>query len=144
MRRSAPAGWQTTSFPAGWSTGGAPFGTLTYCAQAPNNLAPVVTQWGIGDPSYVLVRKDFYVPAGTSTVTIQVLVDNDVQVFMNGTDVSGGFVSHEGCANSNPLAGFVASVVPGTVNKLAVIARDRGDQSYLDLKVTLGGGIIIN
>ena len=28
------------------------------------------------------------------------------------------------------------SVAPGTVNKLAVIAKDRGSQSYLDLKVT--------
>ncbi len=35
---------------------------------APYNLPPIVTQWGIGDPSYVLVRKDFYVPAGTTTV----------------------------------------------------------------------------
>ena len=141
---SAPAGWQTTSFPAGWSTGGAPFGTLTYCAEAPYNLPPVVTQWGIGDPSYVLVRKDFYVPAGTTTVTVQVLVDNDVQVFMNGTDVSGGLVTHENCANVDPISPFVVSVVPGAVNKLAIIAKDRGSQSYLDLKVTLGGGIIIN
>ena len=135
---SAPAGWQTTSFPAGWSTGGAPFGTLTYCADAPYNLPPVVTQWGIGDPSYVLVRKDFYVPAGTTTVTIQVLVDNDVQVFMNGTSLSTGLVTHENCANVNPISPFVATVTPGAVNKLAIIAKDRGSQSYLDLKVTLG------
>lgn len=140
---SAPAGWQTTSFPAGWSTGGAPFGTLTYCADAPNSLPPVVTQWGIGNPSYVLIRKDFYVPAGTTSASVQVLIDNDVQVFMNGTDVSGGLVSHENCANVNPLSPFVVSVVPGAVNKLAIIARDRGDQSYLDLKVTLGSGPII-
>ncbi len=140
---SAPAGWQTTSFPAGWPTGGAPFGTLTYCADAPYSLPPVVTQWGIGDPSYVLVRKDFYVPAGTTTVTIQVLVDNDVQVFMNGTDVSGGLVTHENCANVNPISPVVATVVPGAVNKLAIIAKDRGSQSYLDLKVTLGSPPVI-
>jgi hypothetical protein len=140
---SAPAGWQTTSFPAGWSTGGAPFGTLTYCADAPYNLPPVVTQWGIGDPSYVLVRKDFYVPAGTTTVTIQVLVDNDVQVFMNGTSLSTGLVTHENCANVNPISPFVATVTPGAVNKLAIIAKDRGSQSYLDLKVTLGSPAIL-
>jgi hypothetical protein len=140
---SAPAGWQTTSFPAGWSTGGAPFGTLTYCADAPYNLPPIVTQWGIGDPSYVLVRKDFYVPAGTTTVTIQVLVDNDVQVFMNGTSVSDGLVTHENCANVNPVAPIVATVTPGAVNKLAIIAKDRGGQSYLDLKVTLGSPAVL-
>jgi hypothetical protein len=140
---SAPEGWQTTSFPAGWATGGAPFGTLTYCADAPYNLPPVVTQWGIGDPSYVLVRKDFYVPAGTTTVTIQVLVDNDVQVFMNGTSVSDGLVTHENCANVNPVSPIVATVTPGAVNKLAIIAKDRGGQSYLDLKVTLGSPVII-
>ena len=135
---TAPEGWQTASFPDGWSTGGAPFGTLDYCANEPYNLPPVVTQWGIGSPSYVLVRKDFYVPAGTTSATIQVLVDNDVQVYMNGNSVSDGLVTHENCANVNPISPLVTSVNPGAVNKLAIVAKDRGGQSYLDLKVTLG------
>jgi hypothetical protein len=140
---TAPEGWQSSSFPDGWAIGGAPFGTLTFCANEPYNLPPVVTAWGIGNPSYVLVRKDFYVPVGTTSVTIEVLVDNDVQVFMNGASVSDGLVTHENCANVNPVAPIVATVNPGAVNKLAIIAKDRGGQSYLDLKVTLGSPVII-
>ena len=104
-----------------------------------------MTAWGIGNPSYVLVRKDFFVPAGTTSATIQVLVDNDVQVFLNGADVSGGLVTHEGCANASPVAPFVVAaptLLVSGVNKLAVIAKDRGGQSYFDVKVTLGAPVI--
>ena len=101
-----------------------------------------MTSWGIGtasEPTYVLVRKDFYVPAGTTSATIQILVDNDVQVFLNGTDVSDGLRTHEGCANDSPVAPFVvnAPTLVAGVNKLAIIAKDRGGQSYFDVKVTL-------
>jgi len=65
-------------------------------------------------------------------------VDNDVQVYMNGNSVSDGLVTHENCANVNPISPLVTSVNPGAVNKLAIVAKDRGGQSYLDLKVTLG------
>ncbi len=131
---SAPPGWQTASFPDGWATGAAPFGSLTYCANEPYNLPPVVTNWGIGTPSYVLIRKDFFVPNGEAA-SIQVLVDNDVQVFLNNVDVSGGLKTHENCANVNPVAPISVTLAPG-INKLAIIAKDRGGQSYLDLQVT--------
>jgi hypothetical protein len=87
----------------------------------------------------LLIRRDVFVPLGTTTVAISVLVDNDVQVFLNGTDVSGGLRSHSGCARTNPLSPFVATkftgLVAGAMNKLAVLAVDRGEDSYLDVRV---------
>ncbi len=145
-----PSSWTTTGATAaeGWATAGAAFGQIGYCGLPPYNVAAPATPWTVG--TTMLLRRDVSIPANTPSATIDVLVDNDIQVFVNGFEVTAGLVTHNGCANQTPLPGFTvqssqsgiatqaAPLLPGQVNKIAIRGVDRGDQSYLDAKVTLG------
>ena len=75
-----------------------------------------------------------------------IAVDNDVEVFVNGTAVtptSNGtpvFVVHEGCAQQD-APGLVFDVPlsvlkVGGQNLLAIRARDRGGESYIDARLS--------
>ena len=127
-------GFQAPGFAtdATWTSGTAPFGKLTYCADS--GLAPPTTNagWGVGD---LLLRKTFTAPAGAGAGTVQIRVDNDVWVYLNGTLV--GSAVHEGCADVNPPApfAFAAGTLRAGDNVLAVRARDRSDQRYIDARV---------
>jgi hypothetical protein len=132
-----PSEW-TTIAPTvanGWTPGSAPFGTPG-CS-----LATPATPWTLG--TTILLRRDVFVPLGTSSITIDVLIDNDAQVFVNGWDVSGGLIINENCANTHPLSFSVhgpdaeGPLVPGQVNQIFIRGVDRGVQSYLDAKITL-------
>jgi hypothetical protein len=82
----------------------------------------------------VLVRRGVVVPAGSRFVTVSVLVDNNAEVFWNGTLL--GTYRHEGCVGDEAVFEVPqALVTPGT-NLLAVRGIDLGSQSYLDVKVT--------
>jgi hypothetical protein len=114
--------------------GTAPFGSSpSGCGNTP------ATNWGIN--SFILLRRDFFVPEGVTSAEISVLVDNDVRIFVNGSEVTDGFVQHENCPELNPLEPFTVTtesgLIAGGVNKLAIIARDRGVESFLDVQVTL-------
>ena len=127
----SPGDPRTAALP---STGNAPFGAIAGCTGLP---APR-TAWGAND-DYLLVRKQFTVFSGATSGTVSVRVDNDIQVFVNSQDISGGEVTHEGCANVAPPGPFTipaGQLTPGT-KTLAVRARDREDQSYLDLQVVI-------
>lgn len=86
----------------------------------------------------ILLRKRF---SGTAkNVHVQVAVDNDVRVFVNGTEITDGFVLHEGCAfDGTPSQPFDFPVDNGllqpTGNLVVVEARDRGVISYADVRV---------
>jgi len=117
-----------------FAVGDAGFGSREgYCEL--NNPGDVRTEWP-GETD-LLVRKALELPAGTTDVVVYVAVDNDVQVFINGYDVSDGLQFHEGC----PSLGSFSFAVPDSLlqvgtNLLAVRARDRGVLAYLDLEVT--------
>ena len=117
-----------------FAVGDAGFGSREgYCEL--NNPGDVRTEWP-GETD-LLVRKALELPAGTTDVVVYVAVDNDVQVFINGYDVSDGLQFHEGC----PSLGSFSFAVPDSLlqvgtNLLAVRARDRGGLAYLDLGVT--------
>jgi hypothetical protein len=137
-----PGIWTTITPTAadGWSMGSAPFGVVTTC-----NLAPPSTPWTLN--TTMLLRRDVLIPANTISATIDILIDNDVHVFVNGWDVSTGLIINEGCANLHPVSLIVpastgpataqAPLVAGQVNKIFIRGVDRGGQSYLDAKVTL-------
>ncbi|HZS58178.1 MAG TPA: hypothetical protein VFA43_02840 [Gemmatimonadaceae bacterium] len=90
-----------------------------------------------------LLRNTFFVPSNwTRNLQVGVAVDNDAEVFMNGTAVTpvGQFAIHEGCAQQD-AQGFVFSVpnamlVVGGENVLAIRARDRGGNSYIDARLS--------
>src|SRR4051794_33489817 len=52
----------------------------------------------------ILLRKTFTVPPGAGPVRVAVAIDDQVQVFVNGHDISDGFRSGSGCAMQNQVA----------------------------------------
>jgi hypothetical protein len=131
--------WTTFEWPVteeGWSQGTAPFGSLNPdCDLSPQ------TEWPV--TQVILLRRDFFVPEGTSSATLSFLVDNDIRLFLNGVELTDGALQHEGCGNVEPLdpivvvAGEGSPLVVGGVNQLAVLAIDEGVESYVDVQVTL-------
>jgi len=128
-------GFERTDFDdSAFAVGDAGFGSREgYCEL--NNPGDVRTEWPV--ETDLLVRKTLELPAGTTDVVVYVAVDNDVQVFMNGYDISDGLQIHEGC----PTLDSFSFAVPNNLlqvgtNLLAVRARDRGCFAYLDLEVT--------
>ena len=161
----------------GWVVSASPFGTAPFgsgtsvdgnqfgCALSnlPNlNLAwptfPLQTSTGNldQDPSSIfLMQATFFVPTDwTPNVQIGVAVDNDVQIFLNGADITNQgvvaagtsasydgsqFLIHDGCASQDsyvitlPVTSFHTGTSP---NVIAIRARDRGAESYLDVRVS--------
>jgi YD repeat-containing protein len=122
---------------SGWSTGSTGFGTLTSPSNCSlNNATYVKTAWSINTD--VLVRKRFDLPTDAQNLRVSVAVDNDIQVFINGTDISGGLRIHENC----PARGSFVFSAPNALliagsNLVAVRGRDRGTSSYLDIEITV-------
>jgi hypothetical protein len=86
----------------------------------------------------LLLRKSFTLPAGASAVEVGVAIDNDIQVFVNGVDISGGLQLREGCAERDSSIFPVPDAILhfGGSNLLAVRARDRGPCcDYADVEV---------
>jgi hypothetical protein len=139
VQSSAPDGneWTTLPWPVtavGWSQETAPFGSVGLNGTSPSGCSDKApTEWPVN--STILMRRDFFVPAGVTTATISVKVDNDIRVFLNGAAVT-NLVSHEGCAEVHPPGPFTATVVGGAVNRLAILGVDRGTESFIDVKVT--------
>ncbi len=148
--QAGPAG-QTPGFEAssfddsGWSTGTAAFGDHT-----PENPfceidAHVRTHWNSAPaPTDMLLRHAFQLPAGfTGDLQVGVAIDNDVQVFVNGSAVS-DLVSHEGCATENSFVFTVPNSLlntgPSASNVLAVRARDRGVAAFVDVELATSRG----
>jgi hypothetical protein len=136
------AGFEGTGYDdSAWLLGTAPFGgeLITYDGCTLYN-AGHPTNWPIGSTSEgggrdLLIRRSFNLP-GPATIKVSVAIDNDVQVFLNGTDISGGLVTHEGCAErpTGPAFVYSGAGVTGS-NLLAIRGRDRGVISYLDFEV---------
>jgi hypothetical protein len=93
----------------------------------------VQTSWALNTD--LLLRKRFQ--GGVTNVHVNIAIDNDVEVFVNGHALTDGFVTHEGCAERGSVT---VSVPNGFLNAdgnvLAVRARDRGVISYVDIQVT--------
>jgi hypothetical protein len=162
----------------GWVVSNSPFGTAPFgsgtaadgnafgCALSnlPNlhlvwpTFFPVPASTGNlnNDPSSIfLLQATFFIPTDwTPNVQIGVAIDNDIQIFLNGQDVTDSgtvtagtnafydgsqFLIHEGCATQDsyvitfPVTKFHTGNTP---NVIAVRARDRGDESYVDLRVS--------
>ena len=98
-----------------------------------NNSDDVSTAWELGTD--ILVRKEFELPPGATDLVVNVAIDNDVHVFINGHDISGGLQAHDGCPSRDSLIFAVPdSVLNLGTNLLAVRARDRGVLAYLGVK----------
>jgi len=96
----------------------------------------VKSQWPVN--TEIALRKSFTLPSGASNLRVFAAVDNDVQVLINGIDISNGLVIHDGCPNLNDLL-FQApdSILQSGENLLAVRVRDRGQESFVDVQVVV-------
>jgi hypothetical protein len=144
---SPPAGFEQPGFDASsWPVGQGAFGGGSVSTTCSALTSTIHTPWPAATDGAVqlLLRKAF---SGTAqNVQIRIPVDNDVQVFVNGHDVTAsggtvdeaGFLEHEGCAD--PDHPFVFTVANSDLNAggnwLVVRARDRGVVSYVDAQVT--------
>ena len=118
-----------------FSIGDAGFGTArteTECRL--NNANHVSTEWPINTD--ILLRKEFNLPTTEHNLKMGVAIDNDIQVFINGRDISNGLRQHEGCATHDSFTFNAPSeiLVEGT-NLVAVRGQDRGGLSYLDIQL---------
>jgi probable HAF family extracellular repeat protein len=129
----APAGFEQPNFDdAAFSIGDAAFGASGLC---PIN-ANVKTAWPINTD--IVLRKKFTLPPGATGLKVGVAIDNHVQVFVNGVDISGGLKLHGGCASNNSFIFSVSdSLLNSGENLVAVLGRDIGGVSYLDIQVTV-------
>lgn len=151
---AAPTGWEQPAYlDQSWSLGSAAFGSGP---GSPNNCSldqTVQTLWPAATTaptSDLLVRHTIGIPAGfAGSLQISVGIDNDIQVFVNGHDITAsggtvqpttGFLQHEGCATlgSAVFTAPASILLPGQVNVIAVHARDRAGTSFLDLQAVLG------
>jgi len=122
---------------SGWSLGDAGFGTSSGSTCPLNNPTFVKTNWPVNTD--ILLRRTFELPTATQDLRVAVAIDNDVQVFINGLDISGGLRIHENCAARNSFT-FIApkDILNAGTNLVAARGRDRGGASYLDLQVIEG------
>jgi alpha-tubulin suppressor-like RCC1 family protein len=111
------------------------FGTGTAAFADDTCAGPYATSW-TGNTD-ILLRKQVNLPAGALDVQVSVAIDNDIQVFWNGADISGGLISSEGCAIPDEYTFVVpSSLLQAGDNLLAARGRERGSSQRIDLKVT--------
>jgi hypothetical protein len=128
---------------AGFADGQAAFGSGFLSCPLDES---VHTEWpGLTD---LLLRRRFDLPAAAGGVQVRVAIDDAVQVFVNGVDITttgepnqlqGGFQQNNGCAERDAFVFSVPDALlhPGS-NLLAIRARDVGAVSHVDLRVTAG------
>src|SRR6185369_1259519 len=103
----------------------------------------------------LLVRRHFYVPPGTTNLSMGFTVDNNAQIFLNGVSITpsnvaqvvynGGFsysapwFVHNNCPNYDDLILYGMTNAAWHVgdNLLAVRAEDYGSEAFLDVRIAL-------
>jgi RHS repeat-associated protein len=96
-------------------------------------LPGIQTDWP--NSTDVLLRRSVSVPAGASDLRVRVGIDNDVEVWWNGTRI--GSHTNEGCARLDAASYVVPAELATTGdNLLAVRGHDRGVDTYLDVAVS--------
>ncbi len=113
---------------SGFSVGDASFGIRSCSSNAKTYWSPNTD---------ILIRKEFNLPSGSKNLKVSVAIDNDIQVFINGNDISKGLQIRDGCAIQDSFV-FTASddILKTGNNLLAVRGRDRGEINYVDIQVS--------
>jgi hypothetical protein len=137
----AVPGFASTTFDdSAWAIGTAPFGALTICPVGPTLPAPT-TSGGWANGGDLLLRRTVTVPSASGFGTIELRIDNDADVYLNGALLRR--VHHDGCANVLPPAAihFTAAKLRTGANVLAVRAHDELDQRYVDVKMDVANTV---
>jgi hypothetical protein len=137
---AVPADWASPAFDeSGLADGEMPFGGRGIGGGGCPLEPEVNTVWP--SPSTLLVRRTFVLPRGARDVTIHFGLDNDALVAVNGNLLWVDWLVHEGCAVRDE---FFYDVPAEFLNRsgnnvLAVLAHDRGAESWLDVRLTVNG-----
>lgn len=154
-----PTGWETLGFDdSAWELGVLPFGGDMQCSAELNQTVPDVgfinTFWPPNNAandetitqSYLAVRLEFFISPTlyfqTDKFYLQFIVDNDlVEIWVNGVQQTlPGQSGREGCDGVSKLINGVldSSSLQPEANVLALLAEDRGSQSYLNYELVVG------
>jgi hypothetical protein len=125
-------GFEKTGFDTStWTTGQAGFGTTgDRCPW--NNAKKIHTNWDVNTD--ILLRHDFRAQTSPGTMHITGTIDNNADVYVNGT-----LVQHVESGYCSPDA--INVVIPakllhdGGGNVIAIRAIDLGDASYIDVEI---------
>jgi hypothetical protein len=113
-----------------FGTGAAPFGLA-----APEFDCRLSSSTAWSPNTDLLVRRTVVLPAGTTDVVIHGAVDNDIQLFWNGSPI--GDFENDGCAARDSVEVAVPDgLLTSGDNVLAVRASDDGGETFLDLEVS--------
>jgi len=145
-----------SQLPAGWITNAsAPFGSGDIGQVCPLDQYVQSLVWNTsgdtqGSPSVLLLVRPITLSANyTGSLQINVAIDNDIIVYLNGVELSPtngampnpndfNYYSHEGCATEGTYTFAVpnsALHLGATPNVLAIRAQDRGEIGYVDVQV---------
>jgi RHS repeat-associated protein len=114
-----------------WRAGNAPFGTAGACSVG----SRIRTAWALDMD--LLLRTTLAVQIGQS-YEVAVAVDNDVQVFWNGTPLTPDPIPHENCPVEDTFVFAVpANLVTSTGVLLGVRAIDHGIEDFADVSVRI-------
>jgi RHS repeat-associated protein len=118
---------------AAWPSGTGAFGSGGGCAIQ----SSVQTAWSVNTD--LLLRRHVSLTPGTTGVQVWVGIDNDITaIYWNGTQI-GGPSTHENCPQLDDRAFGVSPGLVTSDNVLAIRARDRGVESFVDVSVISGG-----
>ncbi len=125
-------GFQAPSFDdSSWPTGQAAFGSVDPPTCANNDPALVHTNWDLNTD--MLIRRHFTAPPGTTSLHLDGTVDNNADVYLNGTLL--GHVDSGNCATGAIDLDIPASDLTSD-NVLAIRGTDLGVADYLDVQLT--------
>jgi hypothetical protein len=129
----SPTGWQLAGFNAGangFVPGIAPFASTDRpCFYTP------ATAWAVRTD--ILVRRTFELSAA-GAVEIRLAMDKDVvEIYLNGTPMSGGPLSFNGCAAPNTAGNsiFTGTGIAGT-NLVAIRVKARATSAFFDSRIS--------
>ncbi len=116
---------------SGYQTAPGSFGSGGGCPVQAN------TQTAWPNSTEIVLRRVVDLPASITNVRVSGTVDNDIAVYINGVDMSNGFIGHENCAQlDDTRINIVATTVlkPGP-NLFVLRGRDRGGESFIDAQL---------
>jgi len=133
---AVPEDWAASAFDdSGFAMGAMPFGSWeTGGASCP--LAPEANSvWP--SPGLLLVRRTFVLPRGATDVQLRLGIDNDALIAVNGTAVGSDWIHHENCPARDDFFVDVPRELlnRGGANVLAILAYDRGVESWIDVRL---------
>jgi hypothetical protein len=118
-----------------WSIGQAGFGTADGCLS--NNYENVHTLWPAR--SELVLRKRFYLMPGVHELTIHAGVDDGIQIFVNGTEITPGMTFNNFCGLYDQFTFQVPDALLAygdEGNVIAIRMRDFGGGTFFDMRLT--------